>query len=323
MLCLLFLVIFVTYFFKIIGLKKNILFIVILMVFMKLHASQRTLYVDDFNTILGSPVKEDKLLKFAKKHQFSILILYQLNKVDKRFSLTNPELNISLAEFIAKAKTKFGILQIGASGESASFFTDRIDVYNNTRNKPEEKFDIYNLEYEYWSNKASGDGGYYCINYLEEKGVTCDRQGSFNYFLDNLKEMKSLANENIHEIKIDAYVGYYTTDELSEIIKYCDRLIIHAYGKNPKLCFVTAKKNLEKLYQINSKIKASILFSTRMNHMGYWLKHDSLESGETLFVDKMQSVNLQLKKRLNLDGFSYHTYSFLEKSISYYSYTRN
>lgn len=291
--------------------------------FVKVQAFQRTLYVDDFNTILGSPTQEDKLLNFAKKHQFSILILYQLNKVDKRFSLTNPELNITLADFIAKAKTKFGVIQVGASGESASFFTSRINVYNNSRNKPEEKFDIYNLEYEYWSNKASGDGGYYCVNYLEENGIPCDRQGSFNYFVENLKELKSLAEQNTHSIKIDAYVGYYTTQEIAEITKYCDRLLIHAYGKNPNLCFITAKKNLEKLYQINSKIKASILFSTRMNHMGYWLKHDSLDNGESQFFDKMKSVNLNFKKRLNLEGFSYHTYSFLEKSISYYSYTKN
>ena len=61
--------------------------------------SQRTLYVDDFNTIIGSPSKEDKLLLFAKKNNFKTLILYQLNKVDKRWSLTDPRENTVLSEF--------------------------------------------------------------------------------------------------------------------------------------------------------------------------------------------------------------------------------
>jgi len=34
---------------------------------------------------------------------------------------------------------------IGTSGKSTHFFTSRIDVYNTTRNKSEEKIDIYNM----------------------------------------------------------------------------------------------------------------------------------------------------------------------------------
>lgn len=60
-----------------------------------------------------------------------------------------------------------------------------------------------------------------------------------------------------------------------------------------------------------------------MNHMGYWLKSNSLEKSEKHFFDEMTLKNINLKKKLNLDGFSYHTYSYLEKSVSYYYYTRN
>jgi hypothetical protein len=34
------------------------------------------------------------------------------------------------------------------------FFTSTINVYNYSRSNAEEKLDIYNLEYEYWSKKA-------------------------------------------------------------------------------------------------------------------------------------------------------------------------
>ncbi len=284
---------------------------------------QRTLYVDNFINIIGSPNKEDKLLLFAKRNNFKTLILYQLNKVDKIWNLTDPRKNSVLAEFIDKAKTKFSIQYIGASGESASFFKDIIHPYNNTRNKAEEKFDIYNLEYEYWSKKASGPNGYYCVNYLEENAMPCDRNGSFNYFVSNLKNLKKLSQNNLHTIKIEAYLGYYSQKEISTIVKYCDRLIIQTSGKTPKVSYKFAKKSLSLIAKIKTKVKTSILYTTRMNQMGYWLKSNSLETAEQQFFNAMNTHNYQLKKALNLDGFSYHTYSFLEKSVNYFSYSRN
>jgi len=303
--------------------KKQLLCILFFFFVAKLFCFERTLYVDNFNTILGTPYKEDKLLVFAQRNNFKTLILYQLNKVDKRFSLSDPKKNNVLAEFISKAKSKFNIKQIGASGESASFFTNTINVYNSSRSNAEEKFDIYNLEYEYWSKKASGIDGYYCVGYLEENNISCDREGSFKYFIANLKKLKSLSKNSKHKINIEVYVGYYTQNEIKQITKYCDLLRIHAYGKNPKSCFTSAKKNLENLFQIKSNVKASILFSTRMDQLGYWLKFDSLGSCETEFIKEMNIKNINLKKNLNFDGFSYHTYSFLEKSISYFSYNKN
>ena len=129
--------------------KKQLFYILFFFFIAELFCFERTLYVDNFNTILGNPNKEDKLFVFAQKNNFNTVILYQLNKVDKRFSLSDRKKNIILAEFISKAKIKFGMHKIGASGESASFFTDIINVYNASRSIDEEKFDIYNLEYEY------------------------------------------------------------------------------------------------------------------------------------------------------------------------------
>lgn len=303
--------------------KKHTLLILCLAFVWQNFANQRALYVDGFNNILGSPTKEDKLLKFATRNNFNTLILYQLNKVDKRFPLTDPRKNNTLAEFIAKAKLKFGIDKVGASGECASFFIDIIDLYNNSRSKKEEKFDIYNLEYEYWSSKASGIDGYYCVNYLEENLIPCGRKGSFQFFVDNLKDLKKLVSKSNHTIEVEAYVSYYTSPEIDEISKNCDRIVVRAFGMNPKLSFSSAKKNLNNLLQTKSKVKTTILFSTNMSNLGRWLKFDTLQKGESLFIKEMNTRNALLEKYLNFDGFSYHTYSDLEKSLSYYSYSRN
>lgn len=304
--------------------RKRLLILTLLSFFCsKLFSTNRTLYVDEFSLILGSPYKEKKLLSFAAKYGFNTLILYELNKVDKKYSLTDPRKNNILAEFIAEAKVRYGIAKIGVSGESADFFTDRIQIYNNSRTKTEEKVDVYNLEFEYWSKKASGIDGYYCINYLEENSKPCTRQGSFSFFIDNLKTMQDLANKSKNDITVEAYVGYYTSSEIAEISKYCDRILVHSKGKNPKVSFQSSKKNLENLKRSRSGIKTSILFSATMSDMGYYLKHDSLENTEGNFFKEMNTKNKSLKKNINFGGFSYRTYSYLEKSLSYYSYSKN
>lgn len=303
--------------------KKNIIFNILILVCTYTFANQRTLYVDNFVNILGSPSKEDKLLLFAKRNNFRTLILYQLNKVDKRWSLTDSKQNNVLAAFILKAKTQFSIQDIGASGESASFFTNIINLYNNSRNNADEKIDIYNLEYEYWSKNASSADGYYCENYLRDNQIPCNRKGSFNYFIKNLKELQSLSKANKHNIKVEAYLGYFSVDEMKEISNYCDRVLIHAFGKNPKLAMSSASKSLKNIMSLKSDIKTSVLLSTRMNHMGYWFKNNSLNKSESLLFKEMNGKDIQLRKKLNLDGFSYQTYSFLEKAVSYYSYSRN
>lgn len=303
--------------------RKPILFAFFLCIVTNIFSNDRTLYVDNFSNIIGSPNKEDKLLLFAMRNDFKTLILYDLNKVDKIWSLSDPRKNNVLAEFILKAKTEFNIKYIGASGECASFFTNTIHLYNNSRNKPDEKFDIYNLEYEYWSKKASGENGYYCENYLKANSSPCNREGSFNFFIENLKELKKLIKNNTHSIKIDAYVSYYSQKEIELIAKYSDRLIVQAFGRNPETSFKYAKKNLEHILNNNSTIKTSIVFSTRMDKMGYFFKFNDLEKSESLFFDEMNEHSINFKKNLNLDGFSYHTFSFLEKSVSYYSYRKN
>lgn len=70
---------------------------------------QRKLYVDEFNNILGSYNLEKELLEFSKKNNIHTLILYDLNKVHKRFSLGNSAKNNVLASFISRAKLEYNI----------------------------------------------------------------------------------------------------------------------------------------------------------------------------------------------------------------------
>ena len=53
---------------------------------------------------------------------------------------------------------------------------------------------------------------------------------------------------------------------------------------------------------LKSDIKTSVLLSTRMNHMGYWFKNNSLNKSESLLFKEMNGKDIQLRKKLNWTG---------------------
>ncbi len=87
--------------------------------------SVRGLYVDDFKNILGNTAKENAVLAYAQAKNFNYLALYELHY----FDFNNATRRTQLASFIRRAKTTYGITQVAATGEIASFFNDRILVH--------------------------------------------------------------------------------------------------------------------------------------------------------------------------------------------------
>ena len=286
----------------------------------KSYGTHRILYVDQFFNILGNEIKEDNLLKFTQENGFDKIILYDLHKVNKAYPLADVTKNNILAKFIRKAKVDFGLKEVGGSGESGSFFITAIDAYNKSRKSPEEKFDAYNLEYEYWKPDESSEGGYYCKNYLKKNGKSCNRSGTFNFFLKSLATMKSLARKSKHPIKVEAYVGKFKRHEIQKISKYVDRLLVHVYVTNPRRGFHYANERLQYLSEIEKKPKISIIYSSETLFMGGWLKFNSLKKGEKIFLDSMQETNRNLLKNINFTNFTYYNYNQLAKSLKHYNY---
>lgn len=280
--------------------------------------SERILYVDEFYHILGNHQKENDLLNFTVSNGFNKIILYDLHKVNKDYPLANPEKNNILAKFIYKAKVNFGLKEVGGSGESGDFFVKAIHAYNMSRTNTKEMFDSYNLEYEYWKEDDSKDGGYYCENYLKNNGKNCNRKGTFSFFLKSLSTMKRLAKQNKHLVKVEAYVGKFKRHEINLISKYVDRLLVHVYVTTPKIGFNYASERLKYLADVKNKPKVSIIYSSETSFMGGWLKFNSLKKGEKIFIDSMKNTNRNLLKNINFTNFTYYNYNKLSKSIQYY-----
>tara|TARA_R110001592_G_scaffold10314_5_gene53762 strand:- start:3154 stop:4071 length:918 start_codon:yes stop_codon:yes gene_type:complete len=282
------------------------------------YGFQRKLYVDEFNNILGSYNLEKELLEFSKKNNIHTLILYELNKVNKRFPLNDSSKNNILASFISRAKLEYNIKKISASGESGKFFVDAIHPYNQSRKKAIEKFDVYNLEYEYWDEQASLNGGYYCENYLKDGQIPCNRAGSFNFYLGTLTTMKLLAEEESHPIKIEAYIGKFKEGEVLKISNLVDRLLIAAYVENPNTSFQYTQDRLKWLSEIKSEIEISLIFSTEMNFMGPWLRKNDFKMAEKQFFTDLANENIETSTDLNFHGFTYYNYSYFKKALTAY-----
>ncbi len=272
----------------------------------------RSLYVDNFANILNSNSRQKELFDFAQQHQITELILYDLHKVNKQFSLGDSTKNQILADFIRRAKTKFGINKISASGESGNFFIEAIHPYNLSRKDKIERFDIYNLEYEYWNKKASKRGGYYCKNYLKNAQLKCNRRHSFAYYIQSLVTMRLLADEIDHDIKVEAYIGNFKKKEVQEIIKHVDRLLVHDYVKREERLFPYVEKRLHLLEDAKAATEVSILYSLESNFLGKYLKTHPFYEAERKFFEQSNKFDHDLDEHLKFRGFTYYNYGYFK-----------
>lgn len=299
--------------------KKFLIFILIFLLAIPLVANDRKLYVDNFKNIIGNIEEEQKLLAFAETLNIEELILYDLDKIHKVNDLTLNTTSEVLAKFIRKAKTRYGLKRITASGESANFFINVIHKYNKSRTKLLERFDVYNLEFEYWNSNYSY-GNYYCENYLRKNGIPCTKSGAYNYFKESLHVLRMLSNELENPVLVQAYIAKFTPEEVKKIEPYVDVLLVTVYEKSMNRLKSSTIKNVEKLRKLkNDDTEISILMSSEPIFMGGFFKYNSLNATEKkleAYVDANSSVDVN-----NL-SFTYYNYSNLAKSYEYLHYLR-
>lgn len=291
-------------------LKKLPVLVFLTFFFVHVNSSaMRSMYVDNFATILGDVAAENALLSYSQSNGIEILLLYDLHIVNANYPLANFATNTILADFIFKAKTNYGIAQMGAVGENGDFFTNVIQAYNDTRSDHEEQFDIYNLEFEFWNPSSTDPGGYYCDTYLIPNGLPCTNDGAFQFFLTQIQTMNTLADLSIHPITTEAYVGWPTLSQTTAF-SFLDRLLVHAYVSNANNAYNYASDRLEDIASTNNGLDVSIIFSTEPGFMQNWLENNSMTSAETIFYNDWQDASISWANNINLVGFTYFTYGF-------------
>lgn len=145
------------------------------------NAQTKALYVNDLKHIIGDYYKENRLLQFAQDSGYNYLACYNIHYIHKDiFDITDPISAKPLSDFITKAKTQYGIEKVGVIGETFSPFEIFQDYNLDHINEPDARFDIFNLEFEFWNQNTID--AYYCADYLEDDGYTCDTAGDFTIF---------------------------------------------------------------------------------------------------------------------------------------------
>ena len=279
----------------------------------KKNANLRAMYVDGLSQILGDAKAKSELLNYVKSHKLDVLLLYDLHLVLDKASAIDRGRSERLARFIATAKTDYGVQAVAAIGEHAGFFADVIDPYNDSRKHPKEKFDIYNLEFEFWI--ASRIKDVYYEPYLKPNKLPRNEDGAFAFFLATLKTMRDLAKANAHPIQTEAYIGW--TDKLANmtaieveraIAQHVDRLRVHAYRRRPDFGY-TAQR-LRGLGAGKLNLPVSIIFSAEPEFMSDWLESNGMDAAETEFRKQLsESASGKPRARVRLEGFTYFAYS--------------
>jgi 6-phosphogluconolactonase (cycloisomerase 2 family) len=260
--------------------------------------TSRGMYVDGFKCILGNnrsalSEEETALLEYAQNNDLKYLALYDLDHI-----FGNSTREGQLDFFIAQAKSNFGILEVGAIGDSKEFFDDVITYNNNPSNVG--KFEVLSLEYDYW----------------DDAGKT------FTEFLELLDYMNAQSN-----LIVETFIGELENGtQARNLSQRVDRLLLSAFVTDPSFAFDNAKGRLSFLGN-GSIAEGKVLevwpvysaedkeLGADETYMGPWLddENNSMEEAENEFLNDYNADNSNWKDGIRIGGFQYFSYRYLKK----------
>ncbi|MDQ3109806.1 MAG: T9SS type A sorting domain-containing protein [Bacteroidota bacterium] len=295
---------------------KNIISIIALSFCISSLAAQsvKGLYVDGFNSILGNTQREDSLLNYAQLNGFNYLALYELHLVHAQYDMTDFSSITPLADFISRAKTQFGILKVGATAENFWFFQNRVRPYNAAHTNINEKFDVYNLEFEFWINSTTGPSGYYCTTYLQPASLPCDTSGAFAFYKNELRQIDSVAT--LDGTISETYVGWPNQGQCQQIAALCDRVLVHAYVGTDATAYGYTQTRLSYFAGTSqSPNPIIVIFSSEQSFMGPWLNTNPETQAFSTYNSDFQNDASPWTAGIDLLGYQWFAYTDMPYSL--------
>lgn len=259
----------------------------------------RGLYVH-LEDIVGDEDAENDLLQYTEERNINCFLVYGLKDI-------LPQRSDKLAAFLAEARTR-GIETVTAIGETARSF-ERVETYHQNHSVPSERFDVYHLEFEYWNANKVDPGGDYCKYYLKDD-YSCDREGAFAFYLDQLELIRGLAKAYSPSIFVETYLEWPYEEEAREIDLWVDSVLLHAYTSTPSHAFGFTEKRLRYFASDNQRTNISIIFSPKSEYMQTWLEEHCMALAEQIYRDDYNAANGTWKSYITLVGFTYFKYAY-------------
>ena len=269
----------------------------------------RGIYLDKFSMILGNSFKEDSVLKYAADSSFNYIALYELQTIN----FSNSSSVNTLANFIRKAHQVYGIASIGAVGESYSTFQSKIGPYNASRTNVDERFNVFNLEFEFWTTSSVSPGGNYCVQYLQPNGCSCDSSGGFKFFINNMHLIDSLAT--VQGATSETYLGWFNQGQGSQIQKNVKRVLLHAYRVDPSSVYGYSKSRLQYLASNNSVVNVAPIFSAEPIFMGSWLNSHHQNEAYLKYKTDFQSDVSSFVPYINMLGYQWFDFGYMPQPV--------
>lgn len=255
--------------------------------------ARRGLYVD--GNYWGNASEENTLLDFAVDYGFNYLILYDVD-------LNEPA---SISAFIKKAKNEFGIREIGVVMETALFVEDYVNY--NLAHDIDERFDVFNMEFEFWSSNLSG------LQYCGYLSGPCDRDNAFSFYIDQLRKMDE-AGDSIG-VKSETYIGWPNQNEAIQIAETVDRVLVHFYRPSVDGIINYGLDRLEHLSQGDSLIEVSPIFSSEgtgntadLPFMGDWLFNHPVDEAYESWFSQYNNLTGAWRSDIYIPGSVWFTY---------------
>lgn len=250
------------------------------------------LYVDGFQSILGDSAQENKLLKWCNQKGFNAISLHELNII-----FANGQ-DAQLANFIKKARIDYGIQEVSAvRGSSANF--NQNATYDASRADLNERFNVYNLENEWWNN-----------------GSSCN----FNCYTTILQTMQQKADAAYPKIIKEAYIGWFQNpnkpaNQAATLVLNLDRLLIHDYRTAPDFAYLQerlsyigqAAKNKNKVFDIITIFSAEQIFMG--NYFSLTGQNKSFDDAYNTLLTQFNASTFTGKSNISMVGYQVYTYS--------------
>ena len=268
----------------------------------------RGMYVKNINNWLGNATSENALLDYAQGNAYTYIVFYDLGSLN----FSNTTTKNALASFISRAKTQYGLLQIGAAGETSSFFSNNIIPFNNGRANASEKFDVLNFEFEFWV--TSSISGQYCSKYLSPNGFSCDTAGAYKFAKREMIAIQAIAVAN--GLVSEMYLGWPNKGQMQDVSNTVDRVLLHAYRPDDTDVYQYSKNRLIDIASVGHSVKVIPIFSAESAFMGSWLNTHAITKPYQTYASYYAAETGTWKQNINLQGYHWFTYSELPKTIT-------
>jgi len=264
-------------------------------------------YLQDVGDWLGIAADENDILAYAQGNGFNYILFYDLGDINWNSTTEKNQ----LAAFIRKAKTQYGILQVGGVVEYAGYASQKLIPYNVSRLDPLERFNVINLEFEFWIPSSVS---YYCNKFLQAAGIPCTQAGAWDFAWREFKLIDDLCATN--GMTSEVYLGWPDQQQMQNLASRADRILLAAYRPSDVDIYVYSVARMEDIASTPGLTTANVLtlMSAEPTFMSSWLNsHPQTQPYQTMNA-ALAAETRSFKQAIDLQGYQWFTYKYLPKT---------